>query len=1784
MRSQLRIFGSLTLLGLWIQVTSAANSAPYFMTRFQNGTKVDGTLNQRLTRDGLSEDLTKGSEIGYVICGDNDNDPITYKIESNSLSINSLSGLVTLQVALDREGDITNTSLVKPKFICEDGRGLSATADIDITIKDVNDNRPTFLNEPYKANVPEDLPVGSTLSTSEIIVVDPDELFNAIVNFRCLGTPVACSTFQLQSIMLDQGRYKLNLILVKPLNYEDIKSYTYSIFAEDQGEKIKLSTTKNVGIEVKDRQDTLPIILNTPIALTVDENIAVGTELQVKIMAQDGDTGDAREIKIVILSDSDPKKLFRIGRAVRMSPDLPTYAAPVFVNKVIDREANSGRYEFRIQAIELDNGNETLDRTTATVTVDILDKNDNIPTFSSPSYTVNLTEQDTLQNKGNTQVPDLNIQVTDADDASNAKYTLAIERQTYPAFRVSPEQEILGNTAVQLIIVNTSYLDYDTPMYRRQELVLIAKESQRTDGKTPLTSTATVTINLIDLNDNSPIFSGVSFSKSLPENTKVGSTIIRLTATDKDEGSNGQIHYSVRGTEDSVFKVNPTTGVVTLNQPLDYEKQTEHRIQYLATDMGQPPRTTEVAFTLNVQNINDVGPEFDKEIYRTFAFETSFELRPTIQVKATDPEGATITYRIQSGNSPNSAFVLDSVNGKLSLQQLLDYDQTENKGGLITLIIEANDNGSPPMTSTASVIITVQNENNHSPQFSQTSYSQLISEIAKPGTYVLKINASDADTGLNGKILYSIASGGDENFDLNMNTGVLTISNKVSFDYDVVKKYDLKVYATDQGTQPRTATSKVEITISDANNKVPVFESLNYHRNIEETKPIGTSILFVIATDADGDHQLEYSILTKTVQARNSGGSFIHSISLFDYRKAFKIDKTSGLIKTAMNLSRDLTAEIQFAVQVQDVKSATGMQTATTSVNIIILASNVSTIVFDPPWTKLRPIHQFMVPEGIRGEPITTLIARDPVCACTLRDYQIIPGSARPENVFRVNRITGTVTIVENKDLDYESNTRIFTVQVVATSVDRRTAVTTIRVEISDINDNPPQFEESKYSFNLLETYAYPSVVGYITARDDDSGNFGRVEYILSGSGSKDFKIFNQQGLLIVNQGVDLDYETKRRYHLLVSARDNPGNNSQSAVYHVTTVPVEINILDFNDNSPEFTGDPYAITVVETAAIGTSVGKIQATDKDSGINAEIVYSLDDGRNLFRIIPTTGVILTRRSLSGLSESFKLSVTATDRGYPPKMNTTSVDINIKSGQLDDGTPDWKVPRRGEVAYVLEGLIPPQPVLKVKATAKSTNAKAMYSFLTTINNDHMKFKIDRESGTITTNFIFDREDKDKYELILMATDSTNTSIVSYRNLVVLVNDTNDNAPTFDSCALKVPNPLHVNLRENSPVDTSVYQVKACDPDIYVNQVDYFPYKTSPDCRREWAKQNFYLSSTHKGLIVTKKRLDREQQKSYLVCVEAKAAGRRRRSVFNETEMKQRNVVAYIIVNLLDENDNRPVFPNRVILLGIESMPQILQQVVRVTAHDNDLTPYDRTLYDIVNIEYYDPDPDQPTYSIRGAFRINRDNGIIMTNLPSYTDYMQAGSYFALQVIATDFNNPKLNDTMSVLLFVYEPTQSLRVVLNEKPSEQAQQKANELIKKLSSADSTSVFQLKKVTHHRIGESYELNKTDVCFIVIREYRVMNVYAGVSYLKKNNKIFQILKDFGDSKPGACIPKKTSMDSINWSSLWWVLVAVAIFIFVCCLILIIAIIILFNNYKNFMRTRKTDLIAQDLDQW
>ncbi|XP_067673635.1 cadherin-87A-like [Haliotis asinina] len=1756
---------SAILSGLIAPSYQQVNSAPFFVTE-ENGQRVDGNLLDRLSKQGILENTAIGTSVGTLSCKDNDGDPIQgYGVQSQTLEVNEATGEVTVSRLLDRENYLEeaennpngeNSRLLKPVFSCWDGRGLTTTVEVDITLTDVNDNAPEFLNGPYSKKVNENVAVGSTVF-SGISIWDEDAADNARVTVACSSSDAqsqaTCEIFTVDTALTGAGRYRSSIVLQRKLDFETRRSYTMTLKAVDLGTP-PLTSSANVLINVVDNQDTLPAFVNVPLTIYVKENAPLNTSVQLKIGARDGDEGSSRPVRIKIKNDT--LGLFRLGPSLPDPDDSSIYRAAVIVNAPIDRETLLGTYRFEVEAVELDNGTETNSRQDSFVQVDILDENDNIPSFSKSTYNVTLAEIDSNA-QSNFQIPDLDMQITDRDDPSNAKYTVVIVDQSQNTFKIFPEEEVSGNVAVNLLVINASLLDYDTPSLRFQRVVIEARESDAN----PKTSTATVNIFLQDLNDNSPQFTSSQYLYTLPENAPVGTYIATIQAVDRDEGDNGNVQYTLRGTGNDQFLINETTGSLTLSKALDYETQRVFQILVNAKDGGNPARETSTTLTINVTNINDEPPIPERAIYQTYAQETSLNLRPAVVVKARDNEdpSGVITYRIIAGNTRNNAFRVDPNTGNLTLASYIDYDETPSNGRF-EVVIQASDNGNPPQYVNMTVRVDVQDENNNSPIFVRGSYSANISEMAQPGTSVVNVIASDADSRRNGEFRYTIQSGGREHFDISNTSGLITVSNKADFDFNDFPIYNMVVFAIDSGSPPRTGSTIVIVNLLDANNKAPKFQQQFYVTSISEATPIGSSVLHLTATDEDSTSELQYSIPTSTMEARNTGGNSIPR-QLFDFRYAFAVDPISGLITTNSTLRRELAAEISFNILVRDLNAeGTLRQTASTSVLVTILGTNISTIYFTPAR------YYFSVTEGKQENyVITTVAARDPACGnCLLQDYVEVENSD-PNNYLKVDRVTGQVSLT--RALDYDDGDRRLNIDIIARASPNRTARTSVIVEVRDDNDNSPQFVLPSYDFTVSESARYPFSVGYVKATDKDSGSFGRVVYSLSGQGAQDFEIYDT-GLILVSRTANLDFETVSVYNLLITASDNPTNQS-STVRKQTSVTLTITISDVNDNVPQFT-PIYPFFVVENYNVGQSVGRILATDGDAGINGDIVYSMFDPRNLFRIT-NTGYILTQSSLRNQSafSPFNVTVRAEDRGTPSLFNETQVVIFVRSGQLDDGRPQWSIPRLGDPYYIDEGTSAEQLVLVAQAAARSVGPEVIYS-LNSASPDYEKFKINSTTGRLTTNGVFDREEKAVIQLILVATDRANTTLQSFRALTIYVRDKNDNVPEFGACpGISLEVPQRVTISEDTPVGTSVYRVQACDLDEIINGVTYELETSIALCQSE-STGIFAVNS--EGVIFTEKSLDRETKATHLVCVRAKVAQRRKRrqaDTYPVNLMTDTAHVAYVVITLSDVNDNSAIFKHRVLYEVVPSVPTE-RTVVRVEATDPDSDLYNRVRYSITGIVY--SEPGYPSYPLPGSFIVNPDTGIVSTNYPSYSDFRLPGSFFEVMLQAEDVNKPTLKDTMKLYIYIFEPAQTVRVVINEPPNE-ARNKVDDLLVDLNGVSSDNYFKVQQISYHRGVTDTDSTRTDVCFVMVSKDNVQSVREGANSLDNSNYL-EILQNYGAGSPGSCYKTRSSLDKISWAPLWWTLVALAIFIFICCCILIGAICILYKNHKDFMDSQET----------
>lgn len=1784
--------------GLFTVACGQINFAPVFDT--VNTTGVDGDLRQRLVTQGVLESTAEFTVLGNLKAHVPGNPSALLKYEATSDQTLKVieNGTVLLNRPLDREAASSTGNNLKVTFVAyyltSTGARLSADTSITITVLDVNDVEPAFQKLPYNAKVAEDASVGFTLYSS-IEVIDLDVGYYSEINLSCYldqqsaesraQSQEACETFGVNTRQNSQGNYTGFVFLRKPLDYEVKKGYTMTIQAIDNptrsGTGLQLMTTINILIEVIDKQDSPPRFLSTPITVTLYENADNGTRVGF-ITAQDGDEGSPRPIKIV---NKDPNNLFYLMPAEPQAPANLQYVSKIQVFKNIDRETQLARYDFEVEAIEMENGVETDQRVTTKVIVTILDMDDNIPQFQQSLYNVSVLEMDssTLVNAATT-VPGLNMRVSDPDDPTNAQFGISILSQpTAGLYSVSPTNAT-QQAQVTLIVNQANQLDYENPSMRRQQILLLARDL---NNPTDHSSTATVIINLEDSNDNTPEFLVQEYRASVREDQVVGTTIIKITGFDKDSGNNGLLTYSLRGTGIEKFNVDPSTGLVTLAQTLDYENTPAYQLLFRAQDNGTPSREASVSLTITVLDYNDFGPIFNPPSYQTSVNEGETNILIPVIVKARDQESLdNITYTIVSGNTIDNAFVLHPRTGVLSMSRGLNYEETPQKRGTFRLIVMATDADSPPQSANTTIDISIIDKNNHDPQFVQSLYTATISEGVPTGYFVKSVSATDQDFGSNGNITYYIWSGGLDHFTIDQ-MGQVTVSSGAALDVDDVRSYNILIHARDQGSPPRTGSTTLSVTLTDSNNKDPFFSQQVYIGSIQETVSIGTSVLQVKANDTDSTKSLQYSIERLSIIAKSTDGTPIASIYPYDYREAFEIEPTSGWIKVKSGLSRDSAAAIDFNVIVKDVNAENNQeQTAKALVIITILGSADLTPYFAPPWSLTNPTYYYTLPEELAiGTVTSTLIATDPKGPFSINNFQEVaePNGGDLGDYFSVNQTSGQVKV--NRRLDYENLTfKLIKFRVRAFSRDGlRSVDANITIQVQDINDNVPQFSQSKYTVTVSEDKVYPYQIASVFARDLDSGSYSEIQYSLSGQGHEKFMIL-KSGLLLINNGTFLDHETTPEYSLLLTAQDNPQALS-SEVRQRSSVPLTIQVTDINDNAPSFSSPEYSFLTVESYDLNTNIGEVRAVDRDSGVNGEIVYTIDSvepvprtpEEDYFGISSESGMLYSKNSLRGASSKspYKLVVKAQDKGSPVLMSTTIVNINVSSGQLDNGKPIWISPRFGDsnavtITNLTEHADLGTVVIRALAVPRTPGASIEYSILSD-NEETTEFAIDKDTGIVTVarNRTLDREKQETHDLILLATDTLNRTLQSTRLLSIKLQDINDEEPSFNNCPNRQYDvPTETSVREGEPVGTLVYTAVACDLDNPpYNTVQYSFYENSTLYCYPNITQSFKLDAST-GQITTNKILDRESHTTYLICVKASKPGQRRKRELPsrqelEAHLRQYSTgdVLFLLVTVSDINDNKPTFAKANVYTYIFSYP-IKDTVFQQTASDPDLGDKGRVRYSIILSQYVNTAKGR-NISVFDAFKINSDSGQVSVGFQSYKYFI--GGYFELTIKGEDYLKTNMYSTYKLKIYVGEKTSQVRVVMDADANRDQQLFVETLEKNLNQNSQNALYIPTNTRYHKTASGTSVNQIDICFFVVKNNRVIDSFDGTTSL---NEVQSILSSQNLYSPGPCEPA-TTKSLEGWSAYWWVLVAFAIFMFVIIIILIFAVRALYNDYKESM---------------
>ena len=574
-------------------------------------------------------------------------------------------------------------------------------------------------------------------------------------------------------------------------------------------------------------------------------------------------------------------------------------------------------------------------------------------------------------------------------------------------------------------------IDYESIQTANLEIKATTyKETSPSIWTADRTSTGTLTININNVNDNTPAFDAISSNLSVNENSTVGTELLTLTANDAD-GNLNALSYS---TTETKVAVDATTGKVTILDAAYFDAETNANISFdVKVSDGTNEDTETVDITIN--NVNDNTPDFASIPADLNINENSAAGTELLTISATDADG-TLNSLVYS--SEDARLVVNASTGVVTLAAdvNLDYETATS----LQFEVKVSDGTNQ---DTENVSIAINNVNDNTPDFASIPADLNIDENSAAGTALLTISATDAD-GLLNTLVYSSE---DARVVVDASTGAVTLAADANLDYETATSLQFDVKVSD-GTNEDTET--VNIAIKNVNDNAPEFAAIPTDLNIDENSAVGTALLTISANDADGALN---SLVYSSEDAR------------------VVVDASTG----AVTLAADANLDYETAISLQfDVKVFDGTNEDTETVNIAINNVNDNAPAFVAIPTDLN-----IDENSAAGASLLTILANDADGSLNSLVY-----SSEDARVV-VDASTGEVSLAANANLDYETATSLqFGVKVFdGTNEDTET----VNIAINNVNDNAPVFDEVGYAFDVKDNVAVETIVGSVSGTDIDN-------------------------------------------------------------------------------------------------------------------------------------------------------------------------------------------------------------------------------------------------------------------------------------------------------------------------------------------------------------------------------------------------------------------------------------------------------------------------------------------------------------------------------------------------------------------------------------------------------------------------------------------------------------------------------------------------------------------------
>uniref|UniRef100_A0A1I8PIC7 Uncharacterized protein n=1 Tax=Stomoxys calcitrans TaxID=35570 RepID=A0A1I8PIC7_STOCA len=919
-----------------------------------------------------------------------------------------------------------------------------------------------------------------------------------------------------------------------------------------------------------------------------------------------------------------------------------------------------------------DNGYPTKRSNYIPVTLQIVGSQVVIPSFEKTKLNMNIEE---------TCAPGTILTKLKVSGNFSAKFSLASESTT---FAITENGDIILIQAL------------DREMQAVEHIVAVFE----TITEPVLFAYTDIIFHIQDNNDNYPKFSNLIYNIDVPENNEKGSSIMKITAADADEGPNGDIRYYMEDDNyNNVFEIDIYSGWITQIGILDRETCSEYYFNVVASDNGASKQISNVRVSITITDYNDNAPQFKDDILTFSVPENALPgtVLNRLLITDLDVEKYNLNFFIVSGDNKSQFQIASS--GELFVSRKLDREESSS----YNLSVAVTDG---KFVSYANLLIYVIDINDNYPICITPRYEVTIDESIPVGASILKVNAIDLDDEENNKIRFYITGNNSDHFYVDKNEGVLKVAHEI--DREWRSKYILQVHVQDGKELLQECICEIIVTVDDVNDNIPKFSMQKYISSISEDARVHTIVTKVHAIDKD------FGVNRKI------------TYSFVDNSDFFEINPLNGIIKLRKELDRENISVFNCTIKAED-----------------------------------------------NGYP----------------------------------RLFSTANAV---------------------------------VHVLDINDNPPEFQLKQYKSPVWENTTIGSEIIQVYATSKDIGINAEIRYyIIGGNEQQKFKIDNKNGIIILI--LEIDYERTKSFYLTVQAIDGgtPPLSSQAFV--------NITVLDVNDNKPQFSQNVYRIKVAENSKKGDELLQVIATDADSNKNGEIEYGIERGDrfNQFRIGEISGNIYTFRDLDRENiSSYVLEIRACDKGSPKLCSFVQVFIDITD--INDNPPIFK---NGNFSVILQENKPLGFVVtsfEVFDADEFPNTSP-YTFDFKRGNEGAYFRLEQD-GRLCTAVRFNHKILDHHVLQIRVFDNGNPPLYSDTWVTVKIIEESQYPPVI------TPLEITINSYEDEFIGGFLGRIYVTDQDKY----DSFTFKIVPNNDQSYSTFNLFNISRDTGEIYAITNLD--------------------------------------------------------------------------------------------------------------------------------------------------------------------------------------------------------------------------------------------------------------------------------------------------------------------------------------